>query len=68
MLCEPNKWSDSEFGGFLNNEYLEKPLITGIGINNSHEVTNLDKLYKAINNSSSVKFSVNSEVLDFIFK
>ena len=68
MLCRPNKWSDTEYGGYLNNQYLEYPLITGIGINNSHEVLNLENLYKAINYSSSVKFTVNSEVLDFIIK
>lgn len=68
MIAQPNKWSDDNFGGFLNNEYLEKSLITGIGINNLHEVKNLENLYDAINNSSSVKFSINTEVLDFVLK
>ena len=68
MISQPNPWSDTEYGGFLNNEYLEKSLITGIGINNLHEVKNMKNLYIAINNSSSVKFSINTEVLNFILK
>jgi len=68
MLCRPNEWSDNESGGYLNNEYLENSLITGVGINNSHEIKNLNNLYKAINYTSSIKFSVNSEALDFILK
>jgi len=68
MICEPVKWSQNQSGGYLKNQFLEHPLITGIGINNSHEIANLDNLYKAINYSSSIKFTVNSEILDFIVK
>lgn len=66
MICNPVNWSDNQSGGYLNNNFLDYPLIAGIGVNNSHEVKNLDNLYKAINYSSNIKFAVNFEALDFI--
>lgn len=27
MLCKPNKWSDANFGGYLNNSLIKNPLI-----------------------------------------
>ena len=66
MISKPNKWSDKEYGGYFNNVIEEKSLITGIGVGNEHEVRNLDNLYKAINYTSSIRFSVNIDVLDFI--
>ena len=66
MICQPNKWSDSEYGGYLNNSIEKNKLITGLGINNDHTIQNLDKLYNSINYLNSIKFRVNTEVLDFI--
>jgi DNA-directed RNA polymerase len=66
MICQPNKWSDTEFGGYLLNSIEKKSLITGIGINNEHTIKNLDKLYNAVNYLNSIRFKINTEVLDFI--
>jgi len=68
MICQPNKWSDTEYGGYLNNKIEKNNLIKGIGINNDHRIYNLNKLYDAINYLNSIKFKVNKEVLDYIFK
>ena len=38
MICKPNKWSDTEYGGFLNNIFEEKNIITGLGIKNEHKI------------------------------
>lgn len=66
MICQPNKWSDSEYGGYLNNSIEKNKLITGLGINNDHTIQNLDKLYNSINYLNSIKFRINTEVLEFI--
>jgi hypothetical protein len=66
MICHPNKWSDNEYGGYLNNSIEKNKLITGLGINNDHTIQNLDKLYNSINYLNSIKFRVNNELLDFI--
>jgi DNA-directed RNA polymerase len=29
MLCPPNKWSNNEFGGFLNNKIEKHSIISG---------------------------------------
>jgi len=66
MICQPNKWSLKEYGGYLNNSIEKNNLITGIGVNNYHRIINLEKLYNAVNYLNSIKFSVNSDVLNFI--
>jgi len=66
MLCQPNNWSKTEFGGYLNNAIEKNKLITGTGINNDHRVINLEKLHSAVNYLNSIKFKVNTEALDFI--
>ena len=66
MICQPNKWSDSSFGGYLNNSIEKNSLITGLGINNDHTIQNLGKLYNSINYLNSIKFRINTEVLDYI--
>ena len=66
MICQPNKWSDTEYGGYLNNSIEKNKLITGLGINNDHTIQNLDKLYNSINYLNSIKFRINTDTLDFI--
>lgn len=66
MICEPNKWSDTEFGGYLNNSLEKNNLISGLGFTNAHKVKSLKNLYSAINYLNSIKFKVNTEVLDYI--
>ena len=68
MLCPPNRWSDTEYGGYLNNSIEKNNLITGLGINNDHTIKNLEKLYDSINYLNSIKFRINTEALDFILK
>lgn len=65
MLCEPNKWSDKFYGGYLNNSIERHSIITGLNTNNNHIISNSKNLFLAINYSSSIKFTVNAEVLDF---
>lgn len=66
MLHKPNEWGDKKYGGYLNNSLENKELITGLGVNNDHKVSSLANLYYAINYTSSIKFVVNNDVLDFI--
>lgn len=66
LICQPNKWSDSEYGGYLNNLIEKKELITGIGANNYHKINNLKSLYNAVNYLNSLKFRVNVDLLDFV--
>lgn len=68
MLCQPNNWSDKEYGGYLNNNIEKNNLISGLGVNNDHTIQNLEKLYNAVNYLNSIKFRINTEVLDFIIE
>lgn len=65
MICQPNKWSNTEYGGYLNNSIEKKDLITVIGANNYHKICNLNNLYSAVNYLNSLRFRVNTELLDF---
>lgn len=65
MLCQPNKWSENEYGGYLNNTIEKNNIITG-SVNHKHLVENKDKLYNAINRINSVKFKINKQLLDYL--
>jgi len=65
MLCEPNKWSDSCFGGFLENKTQCVGIITGSS-NHNHKMENKDNLYKAINYLNSIKFCINNLLLNYL--
>lgn len=65
MLCTPNKWSDSSFGGYLNNKIQRDGVITGSTLH-SHKVSNKEELYNVINNMSSIPFNYNNNMLNFI--
>lgn len=60
MICQPNKWSETEYGGYLNNSIEKKELITGIGANNYYRISKLNNLYNAVNYLNSLKFIVNT--------
>lgn len=66
MICHPNQLGNTEYGGYLNNKIEKKELITGIGANNYHKRNNLKNLYSAVNYLNSLKFRVNTELLDFV--
>ena len=65
MLCKPLPWSDSNFGGYLNNELIKTPLIN-TNSDSKHKTINIDILYKSINYMSQIKFEINNLLLDFI--
>ena len=44
MVCEPNPWSDHSFGGYLENKFEKKSLITGSS-QHKHTVENKLNLY-----------------------
>ena len=39
MICEPNKWTDNSFGGYLENTQIKRNLITGSNYHN-HKIEN----------------------------
>jgi hypothetical protein len=65
MLCEPEKWSDTNYGGYLLNKYTQTDIITGSNSHN-HKTLNKDNLYKAVNYMSSVKFTYNQDLLNYL--
>lgn len=66
MVCEPSKWDDKNYGGFLINKEEQQDLITGSINNNSHKMVNKKKIFKAINYLNSTKFNINIELLEYI--
>lgn len=65
MVCQPVEWSDSSFGGYLENKNIKSSLITGSTYHN-HKIENIHNLYKTINTINSIKFSINIDLLDYI--
>jgi hypothetical protein len=65
MLCKPNFWSENSFGGYLENETKEVPVITGANLHN-HKIENKNSLFKAINIMNSIKFGINNTVLNYL--
>lgn len=65
MLCEPIKWNDDTFDGYLLNSTQQESLITGSNFH-KHKVENREKLHQAINNMSSVKFSYNNNFINYL--
>ena len=65
MLCKPNKWSDSSFGGYLENKIKRNSIITG-SLNHKHTTQNKQSIYSAINYLNSIKFNINKDLLHFI--
>jgi hypothetical protein len=67
MICKPNIWTDSSYGGFLDNEDKEVSVITGSHRHN-HLVENKKALFKSINYLNSIKFSINNLLLEYLNK
>ena len=65
MICKPNLWSKDKFGGFLENKKLELSLITG-SIYHKHKIEDRNNLYKTVNYLNSIKFTINTLLLDFL--
>lgn len=66
MVCEPNEWSSSQFGGFLHNKYIREDVITGSIQFNKHKFEGKEKLYKTINYLNKIKFSINNSLLNYL--
>lgn len=65
MLSLPNKWSDTEFGGYITNKDVKNGLITGSSQHN-HKMENKEALYYTINTLSGVVFRINVALLNYI--
>lgn len=65
MLCPPNKWSETEYGGYLINKDLQEDLIIGRK-DHKHTTTNRDILYNTVNIMSAIKFEVNKDLLYYL--
>lgn len=74
MICPPKKYlnketsSVNEYGGFLLNnvQYTEPLVIDNNLLKNNTELETKNIVYEMVDNISSVPFSVNTDVLDFI--
>lgn len=67
MIAKPNPWSKDLYGGFLENKSLKNGLVTGSPYH-EHKLQINDNLYKSINYLNSLQFTVNKELLDYLFK
>lgn len=65
MICKPNIWSEDSYGGFLDNVNKEVSIITG-SQSHSHLVENKEALFKSINYLNSIKFSINTLLLEYL--
>ena len=65
MICEPAKWSDKSYGGFLENKYNQDPINTGSSYH-GHKIEKKDALYNSVNILNRVKFNVNKDLLNYL--
>lgn len=65
MVCKPSTWSEDSFGGFLGNNYEKNDLVVG-SFQHQHNLASRENLYNAINEINSIKFSINTELLDYL--
>lgn len=65
MICLPNKWSETEYGGFLSNKIIKEEIITGSKFHD-HLTETKNNLYKAVNYFNSIKFKINKPLLKFL--
>lgn len=65
MICKPNTWTNTKYGGYLFNEEKCDDIIT---TNNefAHIVKNKESLYKTVNYLNSIKFSINTRLLNYL--
>jgi len=65
MICKPNEWSDSKFGGFLFNENKQDDIIT-YSSEYGHSIKNRESIYKSVNYLNSIKFGINNKLLNYL--
>lgn len=68
MLCEPAKWGDKIYGGFLENDIKKKKEIYTKSPSNKHKIENKELLYKSVNYLNSIQFEINIDLLEFLAK
>ena len=66
MISPPLPWSDTEYGGYLENSLLRDDLITGSALYHDHKNINRNKLYFAVNYLNNIKFNINTDLLDYL--
>ena len=50
MICQPIKWTNDNYGGYLSNELRENDIITNSNDTDfSHKVENKNSIYKTVN-------------------
>jgi hypothetical protein len=65
MICPPLIWGDNKYGGFLENEKECNDIVVG-SKQHEHKLEKRDATYKAVNNSNTTKFCVNTDLLDYV--
>jgi hypothetical protein len=65
MVCTPNLWSKTSYGGYLENKNQKVGIITGPSIH-KHNIENKEILYDAINYLNHIKFGVNKLLLNYL--
>ena len=66
MISPPLAWSDSEYGGYLENRLIKEEIITGSALYHDHKIINREKLYLAVNYLNSIKFNINRDLLEYL--
>ena len=66
MVCEPAKWSENSYGGYLENKFNKIDLITG-SIYHNHKIENKANLYNAVNYINKTKFKINIDLLKYLY-
>jgi hypothetical protein len=65
MVCEPNHWSEKDFGGYMSNLEMKDQIITGSFLQ-GHQIKKNDIFYDTINYLNKIKFKINNKLLEYI--
>jgi hypothetical protein len=68
MVCPPNMWSVSSYGGYLENTKIKDDVITGSVKYHNHQLRGEGKikLYSTINYFNQIKFQINKSLLFYL--
>ena len=55
MVCPPNKWSNSDYGGYLNNLNMKDSIVTGSKQHN-HKMENKESLFECVNKLNNIQY------------
>jgi hypothetical protein len=65
MLCKPIEWSKNNYGGYILNKNKGEDIITKDN-EYAHKVENKESIYKAVNYLNSIKFGINTKLLNYL--